>query len=136
MERVGWYAGERLSLAPQRACSLTRSARHQPRPRADNHSSSVSPHPPTIQVSSLIFSINFSQLHDIDVRVVTAGTGAVLNMASRGDVSAVLVHAPEDEEAFVAEGFGIDRRSVMANRFFIVGPEKDPAGIGAASERC
>ena len=75
----------------------------------------------------------FSQLHDIDVRVVTAGTGAVLNMASRGDVSAVLVHAPEDEEAFVAEGFGIDRRSVMANRFFIVGPEKDPAGIGAAS---
>lgn len=77
---------------------------------------------------------HFSQHHDIDVRAVTAGTGAVLNMASRGDVSAVLVHAPKDEEAFIAGGFGIDRRLVMSNRFLIVGPTTDPAGIRATVE--
>ncbi len=71
----------------------------------------------------------FQEDHGIEVRALTAGTGAILNMASRGDVSAVLVHAPDDEAAFVAAGYGIDRRPVMHNRFVIVGPASDPAGI-------
>lgn len=76
----------------------------------------------------------FHQHHQIEVRAVTAGTGAILNMASRGDLSAVLVHAPDDEAAFVAEGYGIERRAVMHNRFVVVGPADDPAGIRDVSD--
>ncbi len=71
----------------------------------------------------------FEATHDIEVRAVTAGSGAVLNLASRGDVDVILVHSPEDEEAFVDKGYGIDRRPVMRNRFVIVGPKADPAGV-------
>ncbi|MGI9491745.1 MAG: substrate-binding domain-containing protein [Geminicoccaceae bacterium] len=71
----------------------------------------------------------FHEAHGIEIRAITAGTGAILNMASRGDVSAVLVHAPDDEKAFVAAGYGIDRRPVMRNRYVVVGPTSDPAGI-------
>ncbi len=41
----------------------------------------------------------------------------------------VLVHARSQEDKFVADGFGIDRRDVMYNDFVIVGPVSDPAGI-------
>jgi len=72
----------------------------------------------------------FEAEHDVKVRAVTAGTGAVLNLAARGDVDVVLVHAPLEEERFVRAGYGIDRRAVMRNRFVIVGPETDPAAVG------
>ncbi len=72
----------------------------------------------------------FHQRHDLEVHAVTAGTGAVLTMAGRGDVSAIVVHAPGAEAAFIAAGHGIDRRPVMHNRFLIIGPKADPAGIG------
>lgn len=72
---------------------------------------------------------NFEADHDIPVRAVTAGSGAVLNLAARGDVDVILVHSPEDEEVFMASGYGVDRRPVMHNRFVIVGPKVDPAGV-------
>ncbi|MEZ5930916.1 MAG: substrate-binding domain-containing protein [Alphaproteobacteria bacterium] len=74
----------------------------------------------------------FAADHDIEIRAVTAGTGAVLNLAARGDVDLILVHSPGDEKAFVEAGYGIDRRPVMQNRFVIVGPNADPAGVRAA----
>lgn len=73
----------------------------------------------------------FDDSHDIEVRAVTAGSGAVLGLAERGDVDVVLAHAPDDETVFVANGYGIDRRAVMRNHFVIVGPDTDPAGIRA-----
>ncbi len=72
----------------------------------------------------------FEAEHDVKVRAVTAGTGAVLNLAARGDVDVVLVHAPLEEERFMRAGYGVDRRAVMRNRFVIVGPEADPAAVG------
>jgi len=65
----------------------------------------------------------------IEVHVIAVGTGKALRMGADGDVDAVLVHAPEAEREFVADGLGVDRRSVMYNEFLIVGPETDPAGI-------
>jgi tungstate transport system substrate-binding protein len=41
----------------------------------------------------------------------------------------VLVHDRVAEDKFVAAGFGIDRRDVMANDFVLVGPAADPAKI-------
>ncbi len=76
----------------------------------------------------------FTKRTGIAVRVVIAGTGALLKFAERGDVDALLVHDPEAEERFVAAGFGIARRRVMASRFLIVGPVADPAGAGTADD--
>ena len=71
----------------------------------------------------------FEGASGIEVRVVAVGTGQALENARRGDGDALLVHAREEEEAFVAEGFGTERRDVMYNDFVIVGPEADPAGV-------
>ena len=70
----------------------------------------------------------------IEVRVVAVGTGQAIRNASRGDGDVLLVHAREAEEAFVAEGHGVERFDLMYNDFVIVGPPDDPAGIaGTAS---
>ena len=66
---------------------------------------------------------------DCQVDVIAVGTGQALALGRKGDVDAVLVHAPDLEEAFVAGGFGVDRRTFMQNDFVIVGPKSDPAGI-------
>lgn len=71
----------------------------------------------------------FEAATGISVRVVIAGTGAVLKLAERGDVDVVLVHERAAEDAFVASGHGTDRRDVMHNDFVLVGPEDDPAKI-------
>ena len=71
----------------------------------------------------------FTEDTGIAVRVVAVGTGQAIRNASRGDGDALLVHAREAEEAFVAEGHGTERRDVMYNDFVLVGPPGDPAGV-------
>jgi len=65
----------------------------------------------------------------VAVNVVAVGTGRALDLARRGDAAALLVHDRASELAFVAEGFGLERRPVMYNDFVVVGPRDDPAGI-------
>ncbi len=70
----------------------------------------------------------------LTVDVIAVGTGKALKLAENGDVDVTLVHAPSAEKAFMEAGFGVNRHTVMANHFVIVGPEEDPAGVaGAAS---
>jgi tungstate transport system substrate-binding protein len=71
----------------------------------------------------------FEKETDIRVRHVGAGTGAALDIAEKGNVDLVLVHAKSLEENFVNEGFGTERIDLMYNDFVIVGPSSDPAGI-------
>ena len=71
----------------------------------------------------------FEQRTGLKVNVLSVGTGQALALARRGDVDAVLVHAPEVEAAFMAEGHGSDRRTLMRNDFVLVGPADDPAGV-------
>jgi len=68
----------------------------------------------------------------IEVRVVAVGTGQALQNARNGDGDVLLVHSKADEEAFVAEGYGVKRFDVMYNDFVIIGPEGDPAKIAGA----
>lgn len=74
----------------------------------------------------------FTRRAGIEVRVIALGTGQALAVARRGDVDLVLVHAPELEKAFIAEGFGIERRCIAYNRFVVAGPASDPAGVRQA----
>jgi tungstate transport system substrate-binding protein len=71
----------------------------------------------------------FEKETGIRVRHVGAGTGAALDIARKGNVDLVLVHAKSLEEKFVKEGFGTERIDLMYNDFVIVGPSSDPAGI-------
>jgi len=65
----------------------------------------------------------------IDVRVVSQGTGQALDTGRRGDADVVFVHAKPQEEKFIADGFGVERKPVMYNDFVLIGPKADPAGI-------
>jgi tungstate transport system substrate-binding protein len=65
----------------------------------------------------------------IQARAISLGTGQALEVARRGDVDLVLVHAKSEEEAFVAQGYGLWRRPVMYNDFVIAGPRNDPAKL-------
>jgi tungstate transport system substrate-binding protein len=71
----------------------------------------------------------FTKATGIDVRVVAVGTGQALRLARNGDADVLLVHHRPSEEAFVAEGFGVERHDVMYNDFVVVGPSADPAGV-------
>ena len=63
------------------------------------------------------------------VHVIAVGSGKALELAKNGDVDVTLVHARAAEDKFVADGHGIDRRSVMYNDFIVACPASDPAGI-------
>ncbi|KRE15949.1 hypothetical protein ASE63_16875 [Bosea sp. Root381] len=70
----------------------------------------------------------------IEVRVVSQGTGQALDTGRRGDADVVFVHAKAQEEKFVADGFGLERKPVMYNDFILIGPKADPAGIAGAKD--
>jgi tungstate transport system substrate-binding protein len=71
----------------------------------------------------------FEKETGIRVRHVGAGTGAAMEIAKKGNVDLVMVHAKSLEEKFVQEGFGTERVALMYNDFVIVGPAGDPAGV-------
>ena len=66
------------------------------------------------------------------VELLIVGTGQALALGENGDVDAILVHAPEAEEEFVAAGHGTYRREIMYNDFVFLGPKDDPAGLASA----
>jgi tungstate transport system substrate-binding protein len=76
----------------------------------------------------------FQEVTGIAVRVVAQGTGQALETGRRGDADVVFVHARELEEAFVADGYGVERFDVMYNDFVIVGPGADPAGLAGVDD--
>lgn len=71
----------------------------------------------------------FEKKANVRLDIVYAGTGAALEYGKRGDVDAVVVHDPEAEAQFIADGYGINKRSFAFNHFLIAGPVSDPAGI-------
>lgn len=63
------------------------------------------------------------------VKTIAVGSGQAIAMGKRGEADVLLVHSPEAEKALVAEGSGVNRRTVMHNDFVLVGPAADPAGV-------
>ncbi len=76
----------------------------------------------------------FTAASGIGVRVVAVGTGQAIALARNGDADLLFVHHKPSEEAFVADGFGVERFDVMYNDFVLVGPSGDPAGAGGLAE--
>ncbi|MGB5157791.1 substrate-binding domain-containing protein [Desulfobacterium sp. N47] len=69
----------------------------------------------------------------IDIQWVATGTGKALKLGENCDADVLLVHAPDAEKKYIADGFGVDRNVVMYNDFVIIGPASDPAGIKGKS---
>lgn len=76
----------------------------------------------------------FEKANDCKVDVIAVGTGKAIKLGEAGDVDIVLVHARAQEEAFVAAGFGVERKDVMYNDFVLLGPAGDPAGVLGSSD--
>jgi len=76
----------------------------------------------------------FTQQTGIEVKVLAQGTGQALATAARGDADLVLVHDPDAEAAFIAQGHGILRREIAWNDFLFVGPKSDAAGIAGSHD--
>ncbi|MGE5404659.1 MAG: substrate-binding domain-containing protein [Candidatus Saccharibacteria bacterium] len=74
----------------------------------------------------------FEKQYKTRVKVVAVGSGQAIETGRRGDADVLLVHSPADEEKFVKEGQGIDRRNVMHNQFLLIGPTNDPAKVTSA----
>jgi tungstate transport system substrate-binding protein len=71
----------------------------------------------------------FREETGIEVKAVAVGTGQALELGRRGDADVLLVHDPDGEERFMAEGHGALRREVFHNDFVLVGPPADPARV-------
>jgi len=74
----------------------------------------------------------FGEETGLKVKAIAVGTGAALRMGAEGNVDVLLTHVPEAEMELVRSGVLVDRKPFMENFFVIVGPPKDPAGVGSA----
>jgi tungstate transport system substrate-binding protein len=77
---------------------------------------------------------DFETRYGAAVEVIAVGTGQAIQLGENGDADVVLVHARSREDAFVAEGYGMNRQDVMYNDFVILGPAGDPAGISGMTD--
>lgn len=66
----------------------------------------------------------FEEEYGYMVSVIAVGSGKAMQLGEDGEVDVLLVHAKESEEAFVAEGHGLERFDVMYNDFVVLGPKE------------
>jgi tungstate transport system substrate-binding protein len=65
----------------------------------------------------------------ITINFLSQGTGAAIQTAIRGDADMIMVHDPTQENTFLINGYGVNRKIIASNFFIIVGPQNDPANI-------
>src|SRR6185369_15270570 len=71
----------------------------------------------------------FEKESGFQVKTISVGSGQAMKMGEKGEADVLLVHSPDAEKKFMADGFGATRRLVMHNDFIILGPAGDPAKI-------
>ena len=71
----------------------------------------------------------FEAKYNVDLQITSQGTGKAIELAKNGDADVLLVHSPSQEQTFLEDGYGLNKRTFAYNYFMIVGPASDPAGI-------
>ncbi|WP_066065726.1 substrate-binding domain-containing protein [Neobacillus soli] len=71
----------------------------------------------------------FEKENNVKVKTIAVGTGQALEMGTKGEADALLVHAPAAEKAVVDAGDAINYKRVMYNDFILVGPKDNPAAV-------
>ena len=90
----------------------------------------------TVEQSGLFAELSplFSERTGFRLVGAFVGSGRALDRARKQQADVVWVHSRPLEDAFVAQGHGINRTEVMASEYVLVGPKDDPAKIaGSAS---
>ena len=77
---------------------------------------------------------DFESRTDVDVEYVAVGTGAALRLGETGDVDAVIVHSPEQEQQFVDEGFAKEHFNLAHNSFVLLSPSLPTGSVYDAFE--
>ena len=82
----------------------------------------------SVQDSGLLDELvrQFEDVSNYDVKPIVGGSGQTLETARQGEFDVIMTHSPADEDKFIADGEGIDKRIVMRNFFLIAGPESVP----------
>jgi tungstate transport system substrate-binding protein len=75
----------------------------------------------------------FEEEYNVEVDVLSLGSGAAFEYAKRGDVDVITIHDKPNELKFVSDNYGVQRVPFAYNYFLIVGPADDPAGIKGLS---
>ncbi len=75
----------------------------------------------------------FEKESGYQIKTISVGSGQAMKMGEKGEADVLLVHSPDAEKKFMADGFGSSRRLVMHNDFIIVGTPADPAKIKGAT---
>jgi tungstate transport system substrate-binding protein len=65
----------------------------------------------------------------ITISFLSQGTGAAIQTAIRGDADMIMVHDPAQENTFLVNGYGVNRKIIASNFFIIVGPQNDSANV-------
>lgn len=71
----------------------------------------------------------FEKKTGYSVKTISVGTGQALALVAKGEADVTLVHAPQLEKKYVADGKLLNRRLVMYNDFVIIGPAPDAGKI-------
>ena len=71
----------------------------------------------------------FDEKYNATLDVVSGGTGIAIQYAERGDVDVLIVHDKVRELKFIDDGYGLERRCIAYNYFYLIGPKDDPAGV-------
>lgn len=79
-----------------------------------------------------VLSPEFSARTQRTLAPTFVGSGEALERAKAGLADVVWCHSRPNEDAFISEGYGINRRDVMYSEFVIVGPSSDPAHIAGS----
>lgn len=79
-----------------------------------------------------VLADEYSKKNNITIYWKKAGTGDAMALLKNKQVDMIMVHGPEAEKKAVKDGWASQRVLIGSNEFFIVGPEKDPAGISKA----
>src|SRR2546429_7040896 len=69
-----------------------------------------------------VLQVEYTRQTGVPLRIVVAGTGAILQQGRNGDLDVLLTHDRSRELTFVADQQGLWRQPVMYNWFVLVGP--------------
>jgi tungstate transport system substrate-binding protein len=72
---------------------------------------------------------DFKSRYGLDVELITATDSEIFQMAKHGECDMLITHVPEIEEQLESSNYVEGRQEIMHDRYVIVGPPNDPAGI-------
>jgi tungstate transport system substrate-binding protein len=139
---IGAYAYIQSSQQPSPSPSPSPSATATPTPAP---TPTPTPNPVTLTVSSTTSLYETGVENDaikpafeakypwITLNFLAQGTGAAIQTAMRGDADMIMVHDAAQENTFLTNGYGVNRKIIAYNFFIIVGPQNDTANVAGMS---